>query len=236
MPLLEIKNLKVRYGGAKILHGIDLHIAENECVAVLGPNGAGKTTLLRAISNLAPSEGEIIFGNQNLRSIEPHKIASIGIMHCAENRRLFPEFTVRENLLMGAYLRTDKEEIQRDLDLSYRIFPVLAERAKQMAQTMSGGEQQMIAVARAIMGKPKLLMLDEPSMGLAQIVKERVFKGIEEIKEMGMTIFIVEQDTVMAIGVSDRIYIIEGGKITKSGPTEDIQNDPHVKAYYLGLA
>lgn len=236
MPLLEIKKLKVRYGGAQILHGIDLHVNEKECVAVLGPNGAGKTTLLRAISNFAPTEGQILYENSDITNIEQHKMASIGIIHCPENRRLFPEFSVEENLLMGAYLRKDKEGIEKDLDLCFRIFPVLKERFKQMAQTMSGGEQQMIAIARAIMGRPKLLMLDEPSIGLAQIVKEKIFEGIEEIKNMGVTILIVEQDSVMAMGVADRIYIIEGGNLTKSGTTEELKKDSYVRDAYLGVS
>jgi branched-chain amino acid transport system ATP-binding protein len=236
LHLLEIKDLKVSYGGAKILHGIDLHVDEKECVAVLGPNGAGKTTLLRAISNLAPTDGDIIFSGKHTMNVEPHKMASLGIVHCLENRRLFPEFSVRENILMGAYVRKDKEEIKKDLGLCYRIFPVLEEREKQLAQTMSGGEQQMISIARSIMGRPKLLMLDEPSLGLAQVAKESIFDGIEEIKNFGMTILIVEQDSVMAMGVADRIYLIEGGMLTKSGTTDEMKKDPYVKKAYLGIS
>ncbi|MFO7739913.1 MAG: ABC transporter ATP-binding protein [Desulfatiglandaceae bacterium] len=236
MPLLKIEGLKVRYGGAQILHGINLHVDEKECVAVLGPNGAGKSTLLRAISNLAPTEGEIQFDSKDITVVEPHKMAEIGVIHCPENRRLFPEFSVKENLLMGAYLRKDKDRIQQDMKLCYKIFPVLKFRTKQMAQTMSGGEQQMIAIARAIMGKPRLLMLDEPSLGLAQVIKERIFEGIEEIKNMGVTLLIVEQDAVMAMGVADRIYILEGGKLTLTGNKDEIGRNPHVKAAYLGVS
>jgi branched-chain amino acid transport system ATP-binding protein len=236
LPLLEIKDLKVRYSGAQILHGIELHVDEKECVAVLGPNGAGKTTLLRAISNLAPTEGEILFGTRDITDVEPYKMAGIGVIHCPENRRLFPEFSVKENLFMGAYLRSDKQAIQQDIELCYRIFPVLKERVRQMAQTMSGGEQQMIAIARAIMGRPRLLMLDEPSLGLAQLIKERIFEGIGEIKNMGVTILIVEQDAVMAMGVADRVYILEGGKLTLTGTTDEIWSNPHVKAAYLGMS
>ena len=236
MHLLEIKDLKVSYGGAKILYGIDLHVDEKECVAVLGPNGAGKTTLLRAVSNLAPTDGGIIFKGEDIINVEPHKMAVKGIVHCLENRRLFPDFSVRENILMGAYVRKDKEEIAKDLELCYRIFPVLEERGKQLAQTMSGGEQQMISIARAIMGRPKLLMLDEPSLGLAQLVKENIFDGIEEIKNFGITLLIVEQDSVMAMGVADRIYLIEGGRLTKTGTTDEMKNDPYVKQAYLGIS
>jgi branched-chain amino acid transport system ATP-binding protein len=236
LPLLKIEGLKVRYGGAQILHGINLHVDQKECVAVLGPNGAGKTTLLRAISNLAPTEGEIQFDTKDITEVEPYKMAEIGIIHCPENRRLFPEFSVKENLLMGAYLRRDKDGIQQDMELCYKIFPVLKVRTKQMAQTMSGGEQQMIAIARAIMGKPRLLMLDEPSLGLAQVIKERIFEGIEEIKNMGVTLLIVEQDAVMAMGVADRIYILEGGNLTLTGNKEEIRRNPHVKAAYLGVS
>lgn len=235
MPLLEIKNLKVNYRGAQILHGIDMLVHEKECVAVLGPNGAGKTTLLRAISNLAPTTGQISFDDQDLTAFESYKIPPLGVIHCPENRRLFPEFTVEENLLMGAYLRKDKEGIQSDLEKCFDIFPILKKRLKQMAQTMSGGEQQMIAIARAIMGKPRLLMLDEPSIGLAQIVKEKVYEGISEIKKFGVTILVVEQDTVMAMEIADRIYIIEGGELVKSGTTEELKNDPHVRNAYLGV-
>jgi branched-chain amino acid transport system ATP-binding protein len=236
LPLLNIKKLKVNYGGAQILHGIDLHVDEKECVAVLGPNGAGKTTLLRAISGLAPTQGEIIFNGNDIRGIETYKLPYNGIIHCPENRKLFPEFSVEENLMMGAFLRKDKEGIEKDLELCFKIFPVLKERYKQTAQTMSGGEQQMIAIARAIMGDPKLLMLDEPSIGLAQIVKEKIFEGIEEIKNTGVTILIVEQDSVMAMGVADRIYIIEGGNLTKSGTTDEIKKDSYVRDAYLGIS
>ncbi len=236
MHLLEINDLKVSYGGAKILHGIDLHVDEKECVAVLGPNGAGKTTLLRAVSNLAPAEGDIAFRGKDIINVEPHKMPVLGIVHCLENRRLFPDFSVRENILMGAYVRKDKEETVKDLELCYRIFPVLEEREKQLAQTMSGGEQQMISIARAIMGRPSLLMLDEPSLGLAQLVKENIFEGIEEIKNLGITILIVEQDSVMAMGVADRIYLIEGGELTKTGTTDEMKKDPYVKRAYLGIS
>lgn len=234
--LLEIKNLKVSYGGAQILHGINLEVRNKECVAVLGPNGAGKTTLLRAISGLAPTSGQIIFDGTDILGVEAYKIPEYGIVHCPENRKLFPEFSVLENLMMGAYLRKDKDGINRDMELCFKIFPVLKERLKQMAQTMSGGEQQMIAIARAIMGNPRLLMLDEPSIGLAQIVKEKIFDGIDEIKKMGKTILIVEQDSVMAMGVADRIYIIEGGNLTKSGTTEELKKDSYVRDAYLGVS
>lgn len=236
LQLLEIKNLKVNYGGAQILHGVNMQINTGECVAILGPNGAGKTTLLRAISNLAPVEGDIRFMGENISHIDAHKIPGLGIVHCPENRRLFPEFTVQENLMMGAFLRKDKDGIKKDIELCYEIFPVLKERARQMAQTMSGGEQQMIAISRAIMGGPKLLMLDEPSIGLAQIVKEKIFDGIKKIKKMNVTILIVEQDSVMAMGVADRIYILEGGNITKEGTTEELMKDNHVRDAYLGVS
>jgi branched-chain amino acid transport system ATP-binding protein len=233
--LLEIKNLKVNYGGAQILHGINLHIDKEECVAILGPNGAGKTTLLRAITNLAPVGGDIIFDGKSLTKVEPYKIPSLGIIHCLENRRLFPEFSVKENLMIGAYLRNDKEGIERDIETCFEIFPVLKERFNQMAQTMSGGEQQMIAISRSIMGAPKLLMLDEPSIGLAQIVKEKIFEGIKKIKKTGVTILIVEQDSVMAMGIADRIYILEGGNISKGGDAKEVMSDNHVRDAYLGV-
>ncbi|PKL14983.1 MAG: branched-chain amino acid ABC transporter ATP-binding protein [Spirochaetae bacterium HGW-Spirochaetae-6] len=235
--MLKIDNLQVAYGGAHILHGVSLEVGKSECVAVLGPNGAGKTTLMRAITGFAPIVGgDVIYEGKKITGMKPHLYVGMGIMHCLENRRLFPEFTVKDNLMMGAYALNDKNQIKENLERCYEIFPRLKEREKQIAQTMSGGEQQMLSIARGLMAGPKFLMLDEPSVGLAQIVKEKIFEGIERIKKEGVTILLVEQDSVMAMGLADRLYILEGGKIKLSGTRDEIEKNPYVKNIYLGVA
>jgi branched-chain amino acid transport system ATP-binding protein len=235
--VLNINNLQVAYGGAQILHGISLDICEKECVGVLGPNGAGKTTLLRAITGMAPvTKGTIEYYGQPITKSPAHSYIYKGIMHCLENRRLFGEFNVKDNLMMGAYSLNDKAKIEQNLEFCYEIFPVLKQRQTQIAQTMSGGEQQMLAIARGLMSSPKLILLDEPSVGLAQIVKEKIFEGITRIKKEGMTILLVEQDAVMAMGLSDRIFILEGGNVKLSGKKSEIKDNPYVKNIYLGVA
>lgn len=237
MQTLKVENLEVAYGGAKILHGVSLHVNPGESVAVLGPNGAGKTTLLRAITGMAPvTGGKVLFQDQEITGNKPYSFVYQGIMHCLENRRLFPEFTVKDNLLMGAFALKDKKEIQRNLEFTLDVFPRLKERINQIAQTMSGGEQQMLAIARGLMASPKLLLLDEPSVGLAQIVKEKIFEGINKVKKEGVTILLVEQDSVMAMGLSDRVYILESGKVVLEGTREEIEKNAYVKDIYLGVA
>lgn len=234
--VLDVKDLKVAYGGAQILHGLSLDVNKGECVAVLGPNGAGKTTLMRAITGLAPViEGDIFYKNESILDKKPYWYVYNGIMHCLENRKLFKEFSVKDNLLMGAYSLKDKAQIEENLEFCYDLFPRLRERSNQIVQTMSGGEQQMISIARGMMASPDLLMLDEPSVGLAQIVKEDIFVGIEKIKKQGMTILLVEQDAVMAMGLADRVFIMEGGKVVLSGSKEEIENNERVKNIYMGV-
>ncbi|KYZ75815.1 ABC transporter ATP-binding protein [Anaerosporomusa subterranea] len=235
MPVLETRNLSVRYDSALILEDISLFVEEKECVAVLGPNGAGKTTLLRAISRVAPVSGSITYLGEEVSRYRAHELVKKGIVHCPEHRRLFPDFTVKENLAMGAFLRQDKAEVEADLERCYSIFPRLKERLNQMARTMSGGEQQMVAIARAIMARPRLLMLDEPSIGLAQIVKEQIFQGVAEIKQLGVTILLVEQDSNMALGIADRLYVLEHGRVAAEGTPAELSRDTHIRDLYLGI-
>lgn len=236
MSLLEIKDLRVLYGKALILDGIDLNIDQGELVGVIGPNGAGKTTLLRAISNVAPVEGAILFRDQRVDTLSPEKIVSLGVIHCPEGRHLFPDLSVLENLELGAYLRDDREGIEQDKADVFEMFPILQKREKQSAGTLSGGEQQMLALARSLMGKPSLLLLDEPSTGLALLVKQDITQKIREIVGRGVTTLLVEQDTQMAFELAQRIYVLEQGKVAMEGSTEDIASDPYVKEVYLGMA
>ena len=237
LSTLKIENLHVAYGGAQILHGVDLEVKDGESVAVLGPNGAGKTTLLRAVTGLAPVvKGKVLYQDKDLTKLKPHRFVHEGVMHCLENRRLFPEFSVKDNLMMGAYSVKEKAKVQENLEMCLEIFPVLKERITQTVQTMSGGEQQMVSIARGLMSSPKLLLLDEPSVGLAQIIKEKIFEGIARIKKQGLTMLLVEQDTVMAMSLADRVYILEGGKIVLSGSREEIENNDYVKNIYMGVA
>ncbi len=236
MSLLEIKDLRVSYGKALILDGIDLRVDEGELLGVIGPNGAGKTTLLRAISKVAPVEGSIRFKGNQIDSLSPDKVVQLGILHCPEGRRLFPDLTVQENLALGAYLRNDEEGIHSDMEGVFEMFPVLGKRQRQAAGTLSGGEQQMLAIARALMGKPSLLLLDEPSTGLALLVKQDITNKINEIRQSGVTTVLVEQDTQMAFDLGDRIYVLEQGKIALEGPKDDVASNPYVKEIYLGMA
>ena len=236
MSLLEIKGLRVSYGKALILDGIDMNVDQGELVGLIGPNGAGKTTFLRAISMVAPVEGSILFQGQRIDSLSPEKVVRLGIIHCPEGRHLFPDLTVLENIEIGAYLRKDRVKIEEDKADVLEMFPVLEKREKQSAGTLSGGEQQMLAIARSLMGRPSLLLLDEPSTGLALIVKDDISEKIMDIRGRGVTTVLVEQDTEMAFDLSDRIYVLEQGKIALEGPKEEIASNPYVKEIYLGMA
>ena len=236
MSLLEIKGLRVYYGKALILDGVDLRVDQGELVGVIGPNGAGKTTLLRAISKVAPVQGSILFQDQQIDSLSPERIVSLGVIHCPEGRHLFPDLSVLENIEIGAYLRKDREGIEQDKVDVFEMFPILQKREKQAAGTLSGGEQQMLAIARSLMGKPSLLLLDEPSTGLALLVKQDITEKIKEIQERGVTTLLVEQDIQMAFDLSDRIYLLEQGKVAMEGMKEDIASDAYVKEVYLGMA
>jgi len=241
-----VKDLTVHYDGALALNNVSLTVKDGEFVAVVGPNGAGKTTLLRAISGLLKEvragarehpklSGTITFEEKRIDKLKAYQIVRRGIVHCPERRRLFSEMTVFENIEMGAYLRKDKNEIKKDLEWVYELFPVLKERKDQMSETLSGGEQQMLAIARALMTKPKLLLIDEPSLGLAPILKDNVFERIKEIQRSKVTILLVEQDVSVAIDIADRIYVIAHGRIAAEGTREELMKNADVREIYLGI-
>lgn len=236
MPLVEIRDLWVSYGKALVLEGVSMIVEERELVGVIGPNGAGKTTLLRAISRVAEPRGSIFFEGQRIDNLSPVDVVKRGIIHCPERRRLFPDLSVEDNLKMGAYLRSkDKEGVLRDMEMMFSLFPILKERRTQDARTLSGGEQQMLAIARSLMSQPKFLMLDEPSMGLAILVKEAIAQTIKSIKEKGVTILLVEQDAGLAFDMADRVYVLEHGKVALHGLPEKLMNDSYIKEIYLGM-
>ena len=235
MALLEVENIHSYYGNIHALMGISLKIEEGEVVTLIGSNGAGKTTTLRSIHGLLqPKEGKIVFQGEEIQGKPAHDMIEKGIAQSPEGRKIFPRMTVLENLEMGAYYRTDRSEIQQDMERVYELFPRLKERAKQEAGTMSGGEQQMLAIGRALMGRPKLLLLDEPSMGLAPVLVERIFQTIEEINRQGTTILLVEQNANVALEVATRGYVLETGKIVNSASAEKLREDPKVREAYLG--
>jgi branched-chain amino acid transport system ATP-binding protein len=244
--MLEVKNLTVHYDGAMALNDVSINVKKGELVSVVGPNGAGKTTLLKAISGTlkelqrirrekAHLTGEIIFEGERIDKLKPWSIVKKGIIHCPERRRLFSEMTVYENLMMGSYLRKDKDEVKKDLERVYQLFPVLKERRNQMAQTLSGGEGQMLAIARALMARPKLLMIDEPSLGLAPIAKQKVFESIKEIWESGVTILLVEQDVSMALSLTTRGYVLTHGRIAAHGTSEELLKNEDLREMYIGI-
>jgi branched-chain amino acid transport system ATP-binding protein len=235
LSLLEVTELVVHYGKALALDGVSLRVEPGELVAVLGPNGAGKSTLLKAVSRAVPSQGEIIFRDQSLAGMPAHKVVAAGICHCPEGRRLFPELTVLKNLQLGAYLRNDKAAIEADLQRVYELFPVLRQRSRQQASTLSGGEQQMVAIGRALMGKPKLLLLDEPSVGIAHRLKVQIFQSIREIQRAGTAILLVEQDALSALGIATRVYLLEHGRVAREGTSEALARDDYIRQVYLGV-
>ncbi len=235
--MLQVKNITVHYGKALAVDSVSLEVSEGEFVAVIGPNGAGKTTLFKTISSvIKPTSGEIIFEGVRISNLPPHEVARLGIAHCPERRKLGYRMSVMENLELGAYLRKDKTGIGEDLKFVFEMFPVLKERKNQKAGTLSGGEQQMLAIGRALMANPKLLMMDEPSVGLAPLMKERIFEAIEEIKkEKKVTILISEQDASLVLPMSDRAYVMETGKIKIQGRGKELMENDYVKVTYLGL-
>jgi branched-chain amino acid transport system ATP-binding protein len=235
LHLLDVKSLRVLYGKAIAVNGLSLHVDEREMVGVVGPNGAGKSTFLRAISALVPVEGEILFRGERIDRRPPHEIVLKGIIHCPERRQLFPNFSVMENLEMGAFLRNDKEKMKEDMRDIYSLFPVLQERRKQQAATLSGGEQQMLAIGRSLMGSPKLLLLDEPSIGLSPLIKKNLIEGIRSIWKSGIAVLIVEQDASLALDLAERVYILEHGKIGLEGKSADLLNNEEVKRVYFQL-
>jgi len=235
MPLLEIEDMHSYYGHIHALQGISLTVEEGEVVTLIGSNGAGKTTTLRSIHGiLPPSEGRIIFDGEEIQGTPAHDMISRGIAQSPEGRKIFFRMTVLENLEMGAYHRSDSSEVRQDMDRVFDLFPRLKERTKQEAGTMSGGEQQMLAIGRALMSRPRLLLLDEPSMGLAPVLVERIFETIREINEQGTTILLVEQNANVALEIATRGYVLETGKIVNSAPAQKLREDPKVREAYLG--
>jgi len=231
--VLEVKDLTVHYDRALALDHVSLNVEGSEIVTVLGANGAGKSTLLRAISGLVRGTGEIRFDQVRLDALHRHEIVEAGVVHCPEGRRLFAEMTVLDNLLLGAYLRKERRQIDEDREKVYALFPILKERSKQVASTLSGGEQQMVAIGRALMSNPRLLMLDEPSLGLAPLTQETIFRGIKEIAKSGMSVLLVEQNARQALTIAHRAYVLEVGKVALSGMSKDLAGDPHVREAYL---
>ena len=235
MSLLEVENLVTKYGEVVALSGISLEVDEGEIVALIGGNGAGKSTTLMTISGwLTPSSGGIIFDGQEIQGLPMHKIVGLGIQQCPEGRRIFSELTVEENLLMGYYTRRREGKPRQAMQRVFELFPVLEERLDQIGSTLSGGQQQMLTIGRALMGKPRLLMLDEPSLGLAQILVESVFEIIQRIHEEGVTILLVEQNARAALTVADRAYVLEVGSIVTSGAGRQLLKDDTVRKAYLG--
>ena len=233
--MLEIKNLNLHYGVIHALKDISLTVNDGEIVTLIGANGAGKTSTLRAISGLEKiTDGEILLDGQSLAGIPAPKRVAMGISQVPEGRRIFPDMSVFENLEMGAYLRNDKEEIKRDMEMVYSHFPILGVRSKQMAGTLSGGEQQMLAMGRALMSRPKILLLDEPSMGLAPILVQEIFNIIKVINATGTTVLLVEQNANMALSIADRGYVIETGSIVLSGTGKELASSEAVRKAYLG--
>ncbi|ASQ02308.1 ABC transporter [Sinorhizobium meliloti CCNWSX0020] len=233
--MLEIKNLVCRYGKVTALKGISLKVPANKLVVLVGANGAGKSTTLRAISGIVPAaSGQIFFNGENLTGLPASRVLGKGIAHCPEGRKVFPNMTVLENLEMGCYLRSDSKGISADIERVLGLFPRLAERRKQVAGTLSGGEQQMLAIGRAMMSRPKLIMFDEPSLGLAPNIVEQTFAIIQGIRESGTTVLMVEQNAFAALDMCDYAYLLEAGTMALEGTGEKLINDPHVREAYLG--
>ena len=234
--MLNISNLAVNYGAINALRGVSLSVNAGEVVSIIGGNGAGKSTLMKAISGLEPAAGGSIFlEDQDITTLPSHKRVGLGVSQSPEGRQVFADQTVEDNLLLGAFLRRSRDpELARDLEAQYLIFPRLRERKSQQAGTLSGGEQQMLAISRALMSRPKLLLLDEPSLGLAPLIVKEIFEVIKRVRDQGMTILLVEQMANQALKVSDRAYVLKNGLITSSGTAKEIQNDPSVREAYLG--
>ena len=233
--MLEVRDLQVYYGMIHAIKGISFDVNQGEVIALIGANGAGKTTTLHTITGLlAPKSGSVLFEGKDITKIPAHKIVSMGMAHVPEGRRVFAELSVYENLKMGAYTRKDKKEIEESLANVYKRFPRLEERKNQMAGTLSGGEQQMLAMGRALMSKPKIILMDEPSMGLSPIFVNEIFDIIRAVSESGTTVLLVEQNAKKALSISDRAYVLETGTITMSGKAKDLLEDEAVKKAYLG--
>lgn len=235
MAMLEVKDLEVYYGVIQAIKGISFHVDKGEIIALIGANGAGKTTTLHTVTGLlSPKSGHVMFEGKDITKVPAHKIVSMGMAHVPEGRRVFAELSVYENLKMGAYTRKDKNEIEESLKNVYKRFPRLEERKNQMAGTLSGGEQQMLAMGRALMSKPKIILMDEPSMGLSPIMVNEIFDIIRSVSESGTTVLLVEQNAKKALSIADRAYVLETGKIALEGKAKDLLEDDSIKKAYLG--
>lgn len=235
MAMLEVKDLEVYYGMIQVIKGISFEVNEGEVIALIGANGAGKTTTLHTITGLlSPKSGHVMFEGKDITKVPAHKIVSMGMAHVPEGRRVFAELSVYENLRMGAYTRKDKNEIEESLKNVYKRFPRLEERKNQMAGTLSGGEQQMLAMGRALMSKPRIILMDEPSMGLSPILVNEIFDIIRAVSESGTTVLLVEQNAKKALSIADRAYVLETGKIVLEGNAKDLLEDDSIKKAYLG--
>ncbi|HAM30918.1 ABC transporter ATP-binding protein [Erysipelotrichaceae bacterium 66-17] len=233
--MLEVKDLHVHYGMIEALKGVSLKVEEGQIVSLIGANGAGKTTLLQSISGIVKkSAGDVVFLGQDIYKMSPQKIVALGLTQVPEGRRIFTGLSVYENLMMGAYLRKDKKGIEEDIQKIYKQFPILEQRKNQDASTLSGGEQQMLAMGRALMARPKLLLLDEPSMGLAPILVKEIFSIVQEINRTGTTVLLVEQNAKMALSIADYAYVLETGKVVLSGTGKDLIESPDIQKAYLG--
>lgn len=234
-PLLRVQGMKCSYGQAQVLHGIDIEVFPGEIVSIIGANGAGKSTALMCVSRINRSSGTIEFDGASIATLPPEQVVRRGLVQVPEGRRIFPRLTVRENLEMGAFIRSDKDGIESDLQRTFDLFPILKDRALQQGGTLSGGEQQMLAIGRALMSRPKMLMMDEPSMGIAPILVAKIFDTVKNVlSAQGMTILLVEQNANAALRMSDRAYVLETGNIVLTGTGQDLLRDPRVREAYLG--
>jgi branched-chain amino acid transport system ATP-binding protein len=233
MALLEVRDLNVYYGKVHIIRGVSFEVDNGECVGLIGPNGAGKSTILKALSRLIDFQGNVIFNGEDISSLSPQTVVKMGLIHCPERRRLFNFMSVKDNLLLGAYAKRDS--VDKNLKLVYELFPILRERADQLACTLSGGEAQMLAVGRSLMANPKLLMLDEPSLGLAPKVRVALLDVLVRLKKKGLSVLLAEQEISTTLKASDKILLIREGRIVKSGSPEEIVNDPSFKKLYFGF-
>ena len=235
MAMLEVKDLQVYYGMIHAIKGVSFHVNEGEIIALIGANGAGKTTILHTITGLlAPKGGQVVFEGKDITKTPAHKIVELGMAHGPEGRRVFAQLSVYQNLKMGAYTRSDKNEVEESLEMVYKRFPRLEERKNQMAGTLSGGEQQMLAMGRALMSKPRIILMDEPSMGLSPILVNEIFDIIQSVSASGTTVLLVEQNAKKALAIADRAYVLETGKISLDGNAKDLLNDDSIKKAYLG--
>ena len=235
MAMLEVKDLQVYYGMIHAIKGVSFHVNEGEIIALIGANGAGKTTILHTITGLlTPKGGQVMFEGKDITKTPAHKIVELGMAHVPEGRRVFAQLSVYQNLKMGAYTRSDKNEIEESLEMVYKRFPRLEERKNQMAGTLSGGEQQMLAMGRALMSKPRIILMDEPSMGLSPILVNEIFDVIQSVSASGTTVLLVEQNAKKALAIADRAYVLETGKISLDGNAKDLLNDDSIKKAYLG--